>query len=91
MHDGRGCVTCIQPPGLIKTSCMYQTASMVDSINPSGMHAVILPLLRLCAVMLNRVAAGEGDWDSVRAPLAQKYAEAGLSSVADFVLAGQKA
>lgn len=38
--------------------------------------------------LLNRVAAGEGDWDSVREPLAEKYREAGLSAVADFVLTG---
>ena len=37
--------------------------------------------------LLNIVAAGEGDWDSVREPLAEKYREAGLSAVADFVLA----
>ena len=40
--------------------------------------------------LLNRVAAGEGDWDSVRQPLAAKYAEAGLQAMADFVLAGQQ-
>ena len=39
--------------------------------------------------LLNRVAAGEGDWDSVRPPLAAKYVEAGLPAMADFVLAWQ--
>ncbi len=38
--------------------------------------------------LLNRVAAGEGDWDSIRQPLADKYREAGLSAVADFVALG---
>jgi hypothetical protein len=40
--------------------------------------------------LLNRVAADEGDWDSVRQPLAAKYVEAGLQAMADFVLAGQQ-
>jgi hypothetical protein len=39
--------------------------------------------------LLNTVAAGESDWDTIRAPLAGKYAEAGLTAVADFVRVGR--
>ena len=38
-------------------------------------------------ILLNSAAAGETDWNSIRPALADKYRSAGLSEVADFVLA----
>ena len=55
---------------------------------PPGMAAARSPnqiAMDAADFLLNTVAAGESDWDAIRAPLADKYAEAGLSAVADFV------
>lgn len=39
------------------------------------------------ALLLNQAAAGEADWDAIRAPLAAQYEEGGFREVADFVRA----
>lgn len=39
------------------------------------------------ALLLNQAAAGELEWDAIRAPLAVQYQEAGFREVADFVRA----
>ncbi len=38
-------------------------------------------------LLMNRVAAGEGDWDDIRPELARRYAEGGQQVVADFIQA----
>ena len=37
--------------------------------------------------LLNTAAAGEASWDDVRRPVAERYAAAGLTQVADFIRA----
>jgi len=37
--------------------------------------------------LMNTVAAGEASWDDVRAAVADRYAEAGLTEVAYFIRA----
>lgn len=39
------------------------------------------------ALLLNQAAAGEAEWDAIRAPLAAEYEDAGFREVADFVRA----
>ena len=71
------------------------TLDMQSSIGkkgiPPGMAAARSPN-QICMhdadFLLNTVAAGQSDWDEIRTPLADKYAEAGLSAVADFVRVG---
>ncbi|CAL8470236.1 g9778 [Coccomyxa elongata] len=81
-----------QLPG--DATAVQQALDMQSSINkegiPPGVAATRSPnqvAMDDADMLLNRVAAGEGDWDSIRQPLAEKYREAGLSAVADFVLA----
>ena len=71
---------------------VQDTLDMASSISkngiPPGMAAARSPnqiAMDAADFLLNTVAAGESDWDAIRAPLADKYAEAGLSAVADFV------
>jgi hypothetical protein len=75
---------------------VQQALDLQSSINkdnlPPGMAAVRSAkqvAMDEADFLLNRVAAGEGDWDSVRKRLAEKYREAGLSGVAQFVLTEQ--
>ena len=37
--------------------------------------------------LLNAVAAGEAGWDEVRGEVGERYAAAGLTTVADFIRA----
>ena len=37
--------------------------------------------------LMNSVAAGEAGWDNVRGAVADRYADAGLRAVADFIRA----
>ena len=37
--------------------------------------------------LMNTAAAGEASWDSIRAAVADRYAAAGLTEVADFIKA----
>ncbi len=69
--------------------CVLQSSINKEGI-PPGVAATRSPnqvAMDDADMLLNTVAAGEGDWDSIRQPLAEKYREAGLSAVADFVLA----
>jgi len=38
-------------------------------------------------LLMNRVAAGEAQWDDIRADLADRYAQGGQNVVADFIKA----
>ena len=92
-----GFARCAELAGLAADAAGVQAAlDEHSSVNkaglPPGMAASRTPnqvAMDNADFLLNRVAAGEGTWDDVRRPLAEKYAEAGLTSVADFVLAGQ--
>lgn len=38
-------------------------------------------------LLMNRVAAGEAQWDEIRSELAERYAEGGQRLVSDFIKA----
>ena len=75
----------------VQSSLDMQSSISKEGI-PPGMAASRSPN-QICMdeadFLLNTVAACEQDWDTVRDPLADKYAGAGLSAVADFVRAGR--
>ena len=45
--------------------------------------------LAICAaeMLMNKVAAGEAQWDDIRQDLAEKYSQGGQKVVADFIRA----
>ena len=82
------CITHIPWSDCAQTPLTASAASSAQALFHQGQHSAIFLLQVLiedAEFLMNRAAAGEVSWDDVRPQVAEKYEQADLKDVAEFV------